>query len=290
MSIGLWTDAAGWKKRGELGAHRDGELRYRNAVSLAGVGAQNPGPPALVTIATRSPRGTGWALSREVTASISCSVSVRITPAWLNSASTVTSEAASSAPVWEEVARAPAAERPLLTAIKGFRRANRAGDAAELAGVAKRFQVEQRHVCALILLPVAHKVVAGEVCLVADRHERGETDPVAPRGLDDRDPEPTALRHEAHAARLCGVGSEGCVEGDVRSCVQDAKAIWSDEPHARVAADCEQLSLAVGALAAQLREPRRDDEQARVRRPRALSRDRHDLLCRHRHHGQVDRL
>ena len=45
---------------------------------------------------------------------------MRITPAWSKSASTVTSDAASSAPVWDSVARAPAAERPLLTTTIGF--------------------------------------------------------------------------------------------------------------------------------------------------------------------------
>ncbi len=47
-------------------------------------------------------------------------MSVRITPAWRNSASTVTSDAAIRAPVCEEVARAPAADRPLFTAMIGF--------------------------------------------------------------------------------------------------------------------------------------------------------------------------
>ncbi len=50
---------------------------------------------------------------------------MRITPACWNSASTVTSEAASSAPVCDELALAPAAERPLLTATIGLRRPTR---------------------------------------------------------------------------------------------------------------------------------------------------------------------
>ena len=50
---------------------------------------------------------------------------MRTTPAWRNSASTVTSEAASRAPAGDELARAPAAERPLLTATIGLRRPTR---------------------------------------------------------------------------------------------------------------------------------------------------------------------
>ncbi len=79
-----------------------------------------PGPPALVSTATRRPSGSGWLASIEATSSISARLSVRITPACWKRASTVTSEAASIAPVWELVARAPAAERPLFTTTIGF--------------------------------------------------------------------------------------------------------------------------------------------------------------------------
>ena len=79
-----------------------------------------PGPPALVSTATRRPSGSGWLASIDATSSISARLSVRITPACRKRASTVTSEAASIAPVWELVARAPAAERPLFTTTIGF--------------------------------------------------------------------------------------------------------------------------------------------------------------------------
>ncbi len=94
-----------------------------------------PGPPALVTIATRRPAGAGWVASSLATSNSSLSVSVRITPAWRNSASTVTSEAASSAPVCELVARAPATERPDLTATIGLVRASRLAKWANLRGL-----------------------------------------------------------------------------------------------------------------------------------------------------------
>ena len=79
-----------------------------------------------------------------------------------------TSEAASSAPVCEDAARCPAAERPLLTAITGLCAATPARDAAELARVAERLEVEQRSTSVpASCLPVLQEVVAGEVGLVA---------------------------------------------------------------------------------------------------------------------------
>ncbi len=92
------------------------------------------GPPALVTIPTRCPPGSGWVESSEATSSSSDSVSARITPHCSKRASTVRSDAASSAPVCELAARAPTAERPLLTTTTGLlfptrlaTRANRPG-------------------------------------------------------------------------------------------------------------------------------------------------------------------
>ena len=79
-----------------------------------------PGPPALVRIATRGPPGSGWLASSEATSSISARLSVRITPACWKRASTVTSEAASIAPVCEAVPRWPAVERPLFTTTIGY--------------------------------------------------------------------------------------------------------------------------------------------------------------------------
>ncbi len=120
MSIGLPSDASGARKPAR---------RERTAAEISTTSSpadwqasahMMPGPPALVTIATRVPAGTGWAASRAPTSNSSCIVSVRITPAWPKSASTVTSEADSSAPVCEALARAPAGERPLLTATIGL--------------------------------------------------------------------------------------------------------------------------------------------------------------------------
>ncbi len=84
-----------------------------------------PGPPAFVTMPIRLPEGSGWPASSAATSNSSPTVPVRITPACRNSASTVASDAARSAPVCDIAARDPAAERPLLTAITGLRAATR---------------------------------------------------------------------------------------------------------------------------------------------------------------------
>lgn len=93
-----------------------------------------PGPPALVRIATRRPRGGGWLATSAATSNIWWRESVRITPVWRKSASTVTSEAAIIAPVCEVVARTPAGERPLFTTTIGLVRATRRAMVENLRG------------------------------------------------------------------------------------------------------------------------------------------------------------
>src|ERR1019366_2099974 len=112
-----------------------------------------PGPPALETIATRLPAGAGCAQSSVATSNSSCTVSTRTTPACSNSASTVTSEADSNAPVREAAARAPAAERPPFTATIGFARLTRRAMRAKRGGFPERLEVEQHDVGVGVLLP-----------------------------------------------------------------------------------------------------------------------------------------
>ena len=121
-------------------------------------------------------RGTGWFASSEATSNSSARVSVRITPACSNSASTVTSEAATSAPVCDDVARAPAAERPLLTATIGFVRATRRAIRANLRGLPNDSRYSRITSVLVVGLPVLDQVVAGDVGLVADRDEGGQAE------------------------------------------------------------------------------------------------------------------
>ena len=120
MSTGFAVEASGGSPSASRScvAADSGSIRRPSASQASA--QRMPGPPALVSTATRSPRGSGCRASRPATSNISPTVSARSTPACSNSASTVTSLAASSAPVCDDAARWPAAVRPLLTATIGL--------------------------------------------------------------------------------------------------------------------------------------------------------------------------
>ena len=124
MSTGFATLAAAGRKARRASAVPAARGGSSSPCASQASAARMPGPPALVTIATRPPRGTGWCARSAATSKSSSSVPVRMTPAWRKRASTTVSLSA-SAPVWEDAARAPARERPALTATIGLRRATR---------------------------------------------------------------------------------------------------------------------------------------------------------------------
>src|SRR5215216_4459276 len=76
-----------------------------------------------------------------------------------------------------------------------------AGDAAELAWVAERLEVEQHEVRPLLLFPPLEQVVRRHVGLVADRDEAREAEAAGDRLFQERQPERAALRGEADRAR-----------------------------------------------------------------------------------------
>ncbi len=82
------------------------------------------GPPALVRMPTRFPRGGRWCAQAVASSNISLIESTRITPACSRSVS-YAAPIPASAPVWENAARAPAAVRPDFTARIGFLRVTR---------------------------------------------------------------------------------------------------------------------------------------------------------------------
>ena len=92
------------------------------------------GPPALVTIPTRSPAGSGQRSSARATPNSSSIVLARSTPHCSRNADTVTS-APAIAPVWLVAARAPSAVRPDLTTRIGFLRLTRLAISANLRGL-----------------------------------------------------------------------------------------------------------------------------------------------------------
>jgi len=109
---------------------RSGTRRPRNSQESA---HSTPGPLAFVMMPTRSPAGSGWSVSSCAVPKSSASVAVRMMPAWWKSASSLTLAVATRivdgrtrVPECEVVAaRAPAAERPPLTARIGVVRATR---------------------------------------------------------------------------------------------------------------------------------------------------------------------
>ena len=133
--------------------------------------ARIPGPPALVTIPTRRPAGTGWCdkQHRDVEELLERFGADHARPGG-SSASTTWSDSA-SAPVCDEAAREPARERPVLTATIGLLPRDAARDLREADRVSEALEVEQDHVGARILVPVLDQVVARDVGLVADGDE-----------------------------------------------------------------------------------------------------------------------
>ena len=141
------------------------------------------GPPALVTIATRSPRGSGWRDSSAATSNISPIVSVRITPACANSASTVRVGGREHRAGVRRGGALPGRRAPALDRDHRLGGRHAARDPPELARVPERLEVEQDRVRALVRLPVLEEVVAREIGLVR-----------RPRRTADRPSERSAAR------------------------------------------------------------------------------------------------
>ena len=140
--------------------------------------------------------------------------------------------------------RAPALDRE-----DRLRPPHPAGDAGEAARVAERLQIQQQNVGCGIVLPVLEQVVAGDVGLVADRDERRESELAAAR----------RARSARSRAPRSGRGSRRCPGGGIAPAkvafsrtsgdrVQHAEAVRADQAHAGLAADREQLALALHAL------------------------------------------
>jgi hypothetical protein len=136
MSTGFATlAAAGRNARSAVVVGDVNDVTVRPLASHASA-ARMPGPPALVTIATRFDCGIGWLASSAATSNISSSVCVRMTPDWRKSVS-VSASLVARAPVCDEAARAPADERPALTATIGLRRPTRRAICPNLRGFPK---------------------------------------------------------------------------------------------------------------------------------------------------------
>ena len=221
-----------------------------------------PGPPALVTIPTRrrpAAAGSRAALRRRGARQALGADHARL----LERASTVTSEAARSAPVWELVARPPAAERPLFTTTIGIRRAEPPCDPREAPRIAEGLDVEKRDLRVVVRLPVLEKVVGCDVGAVSDRGEGGNAEATVARQIDQGQTERTALGGEADTSAGRSRRGEGDVQLGVLGGVQDPQAVraptnripplqistsrsWSSAPSGPVSANPAEITTSAG--------------------------------------------
>ncbi len=112
------------------------------------------------------------------------------------------------------------------------------GDPSEAQRVAEALEIERDDGGRLVVLPVLEQVVRRDVCLVAERHERRESEPSAACLLDDGEPERAALRGEAHAACRQRLRGEGRVQP--RRGRRDAETVRADQSSTVCAYEREQ--------------------------------------------------
>ena len=240
-----------------------------------------------MTIATRSPRGSGWRASSAATSSCSSSVSTRMTPAWSKRASTVASEASSSAPVCDDAARFPAAVRPLLTATRAWSRSAAARSGRSAAGCrATRGRAAPRR--CRVVLPEAQEVVAREVGLVAHRDERGQAEPAARRQAERRDAVGAALRGEGDAPGGRPPGAKVALSATAGSVLSTPRQLG---PTSRIPAARQMPSSSSWRArpSAPSRRSRRTARRARARpSPRTPARPRARAGAATRDDGQLD--
>jgi hypothetical protein len=159
-----------------------------------------------------------------------------------------------------------------------------------VSGVAEGLDVQADDVGVVVALPVAEQVVDRHVGAVAEGHEARQTDAHLVRlGSDGRAHHP-GLRQERHPTRAAGHPGEGGVQAHLGVVVDDAEAVGPDQPDAPGAGDVEDLGLERLSLGAGLGEPGRENDHAVDLLSGALFDHSGDVLSRHHHHGQVDRL
>src|SRR5215472_5940112 len=218
--------------------------------------ASAPAPPALDTIATRRPAGSGCAARNAAASTSSPRLCVAMMPAWPNSASCVTRRGPDAA-VCDSAARRPAADRPPTTVSTGIlwptRRAVRANP--------RGFPYDSRYkMASLVCSSCSHQVSMSLL----------DTSYLSPTEANDETPTPSRPRRTPGKARVQRVRGH-----------RDAIAVGADEPHAVPAADREQVS-------ARIAESRGNDrERAHASLPALLGHG-GDLRGRHGDDGHVD--
>ena len=209
--------------------------------------ARIPGPPPLVTIATRRPLYRRVELNTVAMSSISSIDPARTTPAWRSKASTPTSPPDKAA-VCDAAPRRPATVRPALTATIGTRRPTRRATGTNDAGsgIDSRYskitstpdsssQYRRRSlVDTSTAFPIDTKAPMPRPRACAASRTAS---PTAPDWLNRN--APTRSRQRS---------AEGGVETAVADAAEDPGAVGSHQPHAPFAGGCHEARL-VCALA-----------------------------------------
>ena len=137
----------------------------------------------------------------------------------------------------DDVARAPAADRPLFTATIGFVRADAAGDAANRRGFPNDSRYSRITSVSSSVSQYWRRSLPGDVRLVA---HRDEDEMPSPSGARSRSPPArarrSATRKPTRPARRERRRERG-VQPHVGRGVEDAHAVRADQPHAGLAAD-----------------------------------------------------
>ena len=203
--------------------------RAAQAGRVGGVGEQDRRAAAVGDDAEPRARGSGCDASSAATSSSSRSCRCGSRRPGRRARRRVASDAATSAPVCEPAARAPAADRPALTATIGLVRADAARDAREAARVAERLEIQRDHVGRRVLLPPLEQVVARDVGAIADRDE-GARARCRARGPARARRSPTPPLWES-SATSAAIGTDAANVG-VEPRARDAEAVRADQAHA----------------------------------------------------------
>jgi hypothetical protein len=127
--------------------------------------------------------------------------------------------------------------------------------------IAKALEIQQDDVGPRIVGPVLQEVVPGHIGLVADRHERRESQIQLLHVFENRESKGSALSRERDASRDRSDRRERRVQFDRRICVDDPHAVGSDHPDARRPQLAEDLLFQRASRWSRLAEAGTDDHQ-----------------------------
>ena len=193
--------------------------------------AITPGPPALVTIASRLPAGQRLVGKRMAVLNSSSMLSTRRMPASRKTASQTASSPASE-PVWLAAASAPCGVRPDLMARIGLAPVAARDPPRRLdqpAAVAELLQVQQDHVGLLVVVEVVDQLDLGHAGLVAETDELREADLLLAGVIEHGRAQRARLAQKGDPPGVRHLAGEGGVQSHGRVGVDHAQAVRADQ-------------------------------------------------------------